>query len=96
MSTRLASENYVVSAPMSFTGSAQRIWRLTHLGRGAWAAVGLVVAAILLIILAWAAVLCWYAIFGLWLVPYRIIRRGQRKQRLTQIRHDEMMNLQRR
>jgi hypothetical protein len=87
----LVSTEVVVSAPMSFAGSAQRIWRITT-GHERWAYAGLVTLALLAVTLAWAAVACWYLTFGLLLVPYRIIRRGQRKQKLEQIRHQEMMN----
>jgi hypothetical protein len=90
--TELASAHVVVAAPMSFAGSAQRIWHLTHYGRTELATAGLATAAVLLITIAWAGVLMWYSIFGLLLVPYRLLRRGQRKQRLEQIRHQEMMN----
>ena len=89
--TNLTSADVVVSAPMSFTGSAQRIWHITS-GRYGWAYAGMVTLAISSITVAWAAVLTWYLIFGLLLVPYRIIRRGQRKQKLEQIRHQELMN----
>ena len=89
--TNLTSADVVVSAPVSFAGSAQRIWRITRDHAG-WAYAGLVTLAVLAITLAWAAVLCWYLIFGLWLVPYRLVRRGQRKQKLAQIRHQELMN----
>jgi hypothetical protein len=89
--TNPVSSGVVISAPMSFTGSAQRIWHITrdHVG---WAYAGMVTLAILAITLAWAAVLCWYLFFGLWLIPYRLIRRGHRKQHLAQIRHQELMN----
>ena len=36
--------------------------------------------------------LCWYALWGIWLIPYRLVRRGQRKQKLAQIRHQELVN----
>jgi heme/copper-type cytochrome/quinol oxidase subunit 2 len=83
--TDLTSAEVVVSAPMSFAGSAQRIWHITRDHAG-WAYAGMVTLAILAIILAW------YLIFGLLLVPYRLVRRGQRKQKLAQIRHQELMN----
>jgi hypothetical protein len=76
---------------MSFAGSAQRIWRITY-GHAAWAYAGLVTLAILAVTVAWAAVACWYLVFGLMLIPYRIIRRGQRRQKLAQVRHQELMN----
>ena len=91
MAANLTSADVVVSAPLSFTGSAQRIWHITYDHDG-WAYAGLVTLAVLAITVSWAAVLCWYAIFGLMLVPYRLIRRGQRKQKLAQIRHQELMN----
>jgi len=89
--THRVSGDVVVSAPASFAGSAQRIWRITHDHAG-WAAAGFVTLALLLTLLAWAAVLCWYALWGIWLIPYRLIRRGQRKQKLAQIRHQELMD----
>lgn len=87
----LASADVIIAAPASFTGSAQRIWRITR-GHASWPLAGFVTLAVLAITVAWAAVLCWYLIFSVWLIPYRVIRRGQRKQKLAQIRHQEMMN----
>ena len=89
--TDLVSESYVVSAPLSFAGSAQRIWHITR-NYESWAYAGFVALAILAVTLAWAAILCWYLTFGLLLIPYRLVRRSQRKQRLTDLRHQEMMN----
>jgi len=39
----------------------------------------------------WLLILCWYLFFGLWLVPYRLFRRGQRKRELATLRHREFM-----
>jgi hypothetical protein len=90
---RLASEDIVVSAPVSFHGSAARIWRLTRLTPDKpWATVALGTGAIILIAFAWTFVLAWYVIFGLLLVPYRLIRRGQRKRKLDEARHREMLS----
>lgn len=93
---RLPSESVIVSAPMSLTGAAERSWRLAGYphGGGGWLAAAraaTVTGVLLLILVWWAAVLCWYAIFGLWLVPYRLIRRGQRKRKIQQLQHAEMM-----
>jgi len=87
----ISSADIVVSAPLSFTGSAQRIWRITRDHAG-WAYAGLVTLAVLAITITWAFVLCWYALWGIWLIPYRLVRRGQRKQKLAQIRHQELVN----
>jgi hypothetical protein len=86
----LASERIVAAAPMSFTGSAQRIWHITW-GRAGWPAACFTTLALLGIVVAWAAVLAWYLIWGLLLVPYRLIRRSGRKRRRMELRHRELM-----
>lgn len=80
----LASEQIVVSAPMSFTGSLKRT-RNWFNGWVFW------VAGLPLLLLWWVAILCWYLVFGLFLVPFRLIRRGSRKRKLADARHREMM-----
>lgn len=85
------SERIVVQAPMSYAGSAKRLWRATH-DRGAavrWLVVIPLVLA--MIALAWVAVTAWYVVFGLLLVPYRLIRRGSRKRKLEDRRHRELL-----
>jgi hypothetical protein len=96
--TPLPSERVIVAAPMSFAGSAQRIRLLTRYGpTGGGLDAGLLklllyTGVILGIVIAWTVVLAWYFMFGLLLVPYRIIRRGQRKRRRDELRHREMLN----
>jgi hypothetical protein len=91
----LPSERVIVAAPMSLAGSAERAWRLSPYPHGdGWmaAARAATVTGVLLLILAWwAAVLCWYALWGIWLIPYRVIRRGQRRRRADQLRHEELL-----
>ena len=86
----LASEQVILAAPMSFQGSAQRIWRafekITAIPE--WIAG---VLAVLLIMVVWTVVLAWYMFFGLFLVPYRLIRRGSRKKRRDDLRHRELL-----
>ena len=82
----------VVAAPMSFAGSAQRIWKLTKISDNTPALIALSLAAIVLILCAWSAVLSWYLFFGVLLVPYRLIRRGQRKTKRDNMRHEEMLS----
>ena len=88
---KLPSEEIVVSAPMSFHGSAARIWRLTDGTQETWALIALGALAALLIAVAWVVILCWYLFFGLLLVPYRLIRRGQRKRKLENARNQELL-----
>jgi hypothetical protein len=79
------SERIVVAAPMSFVGSAQRMSRwISNL----WLRWTLGFAILLF---WWVVILGWYVIFGLLLVPYRVVRRGARKRRLEDARHREMM-----
>ena len=88
---RLPSERVIIQAPLSFTGSAGRIWRITEERAPGWQHAGWITLAVLAITLAWAGVLCWYAIFGLLLVPYRLLWRGQRKRDVAAKRHAELL-----
>lgn len=81
----MTSDQMVVEAPMSFTGSAKRIWRKSES------------SLIRLLFLAptigvvWLLVAVWYLFFGLWLVPWRLIRRGSRRRKIEEARHAEMI-----
>lgn len=88
---KLASEQVVISAPMSFSGSATRIWKLTNADNAALKLLLLVPLALLLITVVWVIVLCWYLVFGILVIPYRLIRRGSRKNKRDQLRHREML-----
>jgi Protein of unknown function (DUF2510) len=87
---QLQSEKVVVSAPLSFHGSAARIWKITKQATGG-AQVALGALAVLLVALAWTFVLCWYLTWGLWLVPYRLIRRGSRQRKRQALQHRELI-----
>lgn len=56
----------------------------------------LVPLAIILIMLTWMFVVCWYfviyVLFGLWFIPYRLLRRGSRKRKQEKLRHREVLN----
>lgn len=91
----LESERIVVSSPMSFHGSAVRIWRLTDGAHEGWLHVALSAVAVALIALAWSVIACWY-IF--WLIvcwplffAWRIFRRGNRNRRAEAARHRETL-----
>jgi hypothetical protein len=89
---RLASEDIVVAAPMSFAGSAERIWKLTRTSDDTPTKIALYTVAIIGIGLAWVVVLAWYLFFGLLLVTYRLIRRGSRKRKLAAAQHRELLS----
>lgn len=90
MGEQLASEQVIIEAPMSFAGSTKRIWRM----RADWDDIpdwlGTTIAVFFLIV-AWTVVLGWYLLFGLLLVPYRLIRRSQRKGKRDDLRHRELL-----
>ncbi|MGH2914442.1 MAG: DUF1707 SHOCT-like domain-containing protein [Solirubrobacteraceae bacterium] len=88
---RLASEDVIISAPMSYSGSAQRIIRLRRHADGGRKLVAITVLAILLIVVIWALVTVWYLTWGLLLIPYRVLRRSARKRKLEALRHRELM-----
>lgn len=88
---KLESEKVVVAAPLSYAGSAARIWKLTGVSEQAAARVALATVAVVLILAAWCLVTAWYFTFGLLLVPYRLIRRGSRKRKREALQHREMM-----
>ena len=89
---RLESERIVIAAPLSLTGSTIRIWRaMGERGAAWWSRTLWVTGAALALLVAWSAVLCWYAIFGLLLVPYRVGRRHSRKRHVAAARHRETL-----
>lgn len=91
MSEKLASEKVILSSPMSFSGSSARIWKMTHV-KNAWVKwLVMIPLALGCVFLAWCVIVCWYAVFGLWLVPYRLFRRSNRKQKKMELQHREML-----
>jgi hypothetical protein len=90
---RLASEDVIINAPMSYAGSAQRIFRIRRRARDDQQLVRLTALAVALTILAWAAVTVWYLLWGILLIPYRLLRRGARKRRAEALRHRELMGV---
>ena len=85
---RLESEHVVLAAPLSFQGSAIRIWRGVAEERNGWMGA----LAVLAIVFAWTGVLAWYTVFGLLLVPYRLMRRTQRTGKRNALRHQELLS----
>lgn len=88
---RLASEDVIINAPLSYAGSAQRIFRLRRLGKAPAATAAITVLAVVLVAAAWVLVTGWYLTWGLLLVPYRLLRRGARKRKAEALRHREML-----
>lgn len=83
---------------MSFAGSAQRTWRLLGLldrktGANVWVRRLFWVPLVVMFPLIewWILIVVWYAVFGILLVPYRLLRRGARKRKAEALRHRELM-----
>ena len=95
MTRKLASEKVVISAPLSFSGSAQRIWRITNV-ENPIAKFALAFIAITLIMGAWMFVLCWYfvmyVLFGVFFFIFRLFTRSRRKNKRDKLRHREVLN----
>ena len=95
MSNQLASEKVIVSAPFSFIGSAQRIWKITKVDNPV-AKILLIALALGLIACAWVFVAFWYFImyilFGILFIPYRLLRRSSRKNKRDRLRHREILD----
>lgn len=87
-----SSEQYVVEAPFSFTGATKRIWPLTKRSDNENIRnFVLIPGVIILLWVVYSAILMWYVIFGIFLIPYRLIRRSYRKHELENIRHREIV-----
>lgn len=95
MNRKLESEKVVVSAPLSFSGSALRIWKITNV-ESSIAKIVLVPLAITLIIGTWMFVLCWYfvmyVLFGVFFFIFRLFTRSRRKNKRNKLRHREMLD----
>jgi hypothetical protein len=90
---RLASEDVIINAPMSYAGSAQRIMRIRRRAEleGGRKLAATTTLAVVLIVMAWSLITVWYLMWGLLLVPYRLLRRGARKRQVEALRHRELL-----
>ena len=83
--TEPAIKSQTYSAPLSFVGSTRRIvsWASKTAQRSSALAVLAWAGGILFLILAWVFILAWYLVvfglFGVFVIPYRLVRRSQRK-----------------
>lgn len=89
----LQSERVVVSSPMSFSGSKQRTMNLLWHDKSPavkWT-VGLL-GVPLILLMWWPAIGLWYIVFGLFMLPWRLLRRGSRKRKRDEARHRELLD----
>ena len=84
------SRNIVIEAPMSFSGSLQRLNNWFWGDQPAWLKLTVSWWAMpSLLILWWSVIVPWYLIFGLWLIPYRSARQDQRRRRKEDLQLEE-------
>lgn len=88
---KLESEKVIVEAPLSFTGATKRIWRLTENENQKLRWFLLIPLTLVLLFFVYCFILCWYTVFGVFLLPYRLIRRSQRKNKRDELRHRELL-----
>lgn len=95
MSKKLASEKIIVSAPTSFSGSAQRIWKITETDDDLLKWLVLVPIALCLIFMAWSFVAIWYFIifglFGIFVIPFRLLTRSGRYHKRSKLQYRELL-----
>jgi hypothetical protein len=89
--TRLPSEDVILSAPMSYSGSAARIMRIRRRASSERQLTAYTALAVSLLVVVWACVTVWYLMWGVLLIPYRLLRRAARKRKLEAMRHRELM-----
>ena len=92
----ISQKQDVVAAPMSFAGSLGRARNLMWHDRPVWykAVFGWWLMPTL-VLMWWMLILTWYMMFGLLLVPYRLLRRGSRKQKIQNRQHAELLEAMR-
>lgn len=86
------SSSVIIQSPTSFVGSARRIWKLTRVKPELpWLKVITMPTAVILIAAAWLLCAVWLVVFGIIMVPWRLLRRGQRKRKQEEMRHQELL-----
>lgn len=93
---RLESERVILSAPFSYTGATLRLWRWAVEDRGLEASEARTrllwqLAGATLVVGAWVGVTMWYFTFGLLVVPFRLLRRHERRHQAAELRHRETL-----
>jgi len=93
---RLASEDVIINAPMSFAGAFQRTMRLRRwleMNQRPWYVQVIWHWVFLnsILLVWWTLIVGWYLVFGIFLIPYRLLRRGARKRKAEALRHREML-----
>lgn len=100
----LESEKVIIESPMSFVGSSKRAVLILE-DMPAWPSGGdffdkfkvvvfwfvILVLWTLLVLMWWTAICAWYLVFGILVIPYRLIRRSQRQNKKRELQHRELL-----
>lgn len=81
----LPSEQVILESPLSYTGAARRAWRWRR------RSIVLLPFSLLELIVRWAFVTVWYLVFGVLVIPYRLVRRGRKQRQIAELRHREAL-----
>lgn len=96
MPERLMSEDVVIAGPLSFSGSAARIWKLTQADNQLLKWLLLMPIALISVFAAWCAVIIWYFIvfglFGILSIPFGLLMRSRRSHKRTTLQHREVLD----
>jgi len=84
---KLASEQVIVQAPMSYTGSLKRLSRMTQ----SWPLALRIIGVAIMVAMAWTLITSWYLIWGIFLVPWRLLRRHERNEKRRMLQHRETL-----
>jgi uncharacterized membrane protein (UPF0182 family) len=88
----MSDKEIVVSAPMSFQGALARSRNWFWHDKPIWfKAVFGWVLIVTIVPMWWTGIVMWYILFGLLLVPYRLIRRGSRRRKAEAKRHKQIL-----
>lgn len=86
--SQLPSEQIILESPMSYTGAARRAWRWRR------RSIVLLPFSLLELLARWVLVTVWYVVFGILVVPYRLVRRGRKQRQIAELRHREALAAQ--
>lgn len=83
----------VVAAPLSFAGSFGRLKVWLWDNKPLWFRLAISWWAFpVYLYFWWQAIVIWYLLFGILVIPFRLIRRGSRNRKRQQLMHEELVS----
>lgn len=89
----LDSEKVILESPMSFTGATKRIWpEMMDKNVNKYVKWLLLFPMTLFVLyIVYAVIFTWYMIFGLLLLPFRLMMRSSRNKKKQEMQHRELL-----